>query len=413
MHTCPMVTVLVPHVGGPILPPGAPTVLIGFLPAATVTNMVTCVGPPDIIVKGSAGVFINFLPAARMGDMTAHGGVIILGEPTVMIGEIGSPSPGAGGLGGIVAGLAAAIVKDFNKAIASVYAAGTGAIDALTAKTIQLAAQFLAGKKSTRAFLLDHSPHDTTQLPYDGKVIGSGCQPTEPGTVATAPGVRPAKCPDPSKTIPKVYFANGINTKFAGDGASMCATMQNIANQTCAEVVGIYGATEGMLPDLDQAVDEISKTSDSKQVSTLTDLVYGAASKDPPDPLNLIVHSRGGLATQEALDHAKSAMLAGDMSPAQVSQALSKVNISAYGTAVQGWPVGPVYSKLNNVADPVPAAMKGAQSAFQSATNADNDPTPTGYINEPQLNPINAHSLDSIYAKYMPQAPGPRDCNCS
>jgi uncharacterized Zn-binding protein involved in type VI secretion len=106
MHTCPMVTVLVPHVGGPILPPGAPTVLINFLPAATVTSMATCVGPPDIIVKGSAGVFINFMPAARMGDMTAHGGVIIMGSPNVIIGEIGTPSPGAVGLGGIVAGLA-------------------------------------------------------------------------------------------------------------------------------------------------------------------------------------------------------------------------------------------------------------------------------------------------------------------
>jgi len=102
-----MVTGIVPHVGGPILPPGVPTVLIGFLPAATVTNMATCVGPPDIIVKGSAGVFINYLPAARMGDLTAHGGVIVLGEPTVMIGEIGAPSPGAGGAGAVMAGLVA------------------------------------------------------------------------------------------------------------------------------------------------------------------------------------------------------------------------------------------------------------------------------------------------------------------
>lgn len=121
MHTCPMVTVLVPHVGGPILPPGAPTVLIDFLPAATVTTMATCVGPPDIIVKGSAGVFINFLPAARLGDMTAHGGVIILGSPTCIIGEIGSPSPGAGGLGGITAGLAATGLSNPMKPNASVY----------------------------------------------------------------------------------------------------------------------------------------------------------------------------------------------------------------------------------------------------------------------------------------------------
>ena len=86
MHTCPMVTVLVPHVGGPILPPGCPTVLIGGLPAARVGDMATCVGPPDTIVKGSATVLIGNMPAARMGDNTAHGGVIVLGCPTVMIG---------------------------------------------------------------------------------------------------------------------------------------------------------------------------------------------------------------------------------------------------------------------------------------------------------------------------------------
>jgi uncharacterized Zn-binding protein involved in type VI secretion len=86
MHVCPMVTGVVPHVGGPILPPGAPTVLIGGMPAATATNMCVCVGPPDVITKGSATVMIGGLPAARMGDMTAHGGVIVLGCPTVMIG---------------------------------------------------------------------------------------------------------------------------------------------------------------------------------------------------------------------------------------------------------------------------------------------------------------------------------------
>src|SRR5262245_5026855 len=86
MHTCPMVTGVVPHVGGPILPPGAITVLIGGLPAARVTDMATCVGPPDTIVKGSAKVLIKGLPAARLGDNTAHGGVIILGCFTVLIG---------------------------------------------------------------------------------------------------------------------------------------------------------------------------------------------------------------------------------------------------------------------------------------------------------------------------------------
>ncbi len=86
MHTCPMSNGPVPHVGGPILPPCMPTVLIGGLPAARVTDMATCVGPPDVIAKGSATVLIGNLPAARIGDNTAHGGIIVIGCPTVMIG---------------------------------------------------------------------------------------------------------------------------------------------------------------------------------------------------------------------------------------------------------------------------------------------------------------------------------------
>lgn len=86
MHVCPMSTGPVPHVGGPILPPGAPTVLIGGLPAAKVGDMCVCTGPPDSIVAGSATVMIEGMPAARMGDSTAHGGSIVLGCATVMIG---------------------------------------------------------------------------------------------------------------------------------------------------------------------------------------------------------------------------------------------------------------------------------------------------------------------------------------
>jgi len=86
MHVCPMVTGTVPHVGGPALPPGAATVLIGGMPAACVGDMLTCTGPPDTIAMGSATVMIGGKPAARLGDSTAHGGVIILGCPTVLIG---------------------------------------------------------------------------------------------------------------------------------------------------------------------------------------------------------------------------------------------------------------------------------------------------------------------------------------
>jgi uncharacterized Zn-binding protein involved in type VI secretion len=86
MHVCPMVTGIVPHVGGPIVSPGCPAVLIQMLPAARVGDMAICVGPPDTIVLGSFTVMIGNQPAARLGDTTAHGGNIVLGCFTVLIG---------------------------------------------------------------------------------------------------------------------------------------------------------------------------------------------------------------------------------------------------------------------------------------------------------------------------------------
>ena len=86
MHVCPMLTVLVPHVGGPIVGPGCPTVPIGSLPAACVGDLVTRVGPPDAIAMGSLAVLIGSRPAAHMTSLCAHGGTVILGLPTVLVG---------------------------------------------------------------------------------------------------------------------------------------------------------------------------------------------------------------------------------------------------------------------------------------------------------------------------------------
>ncbi len=86
MHTCPMVTGVVPHVGGPVIGPGEPTVLIGGMPAAVMGDNCICVGPPDTIAKGSATVMVGGMPAARLGDTTAHGGSVVVGCFTVMIG---------------------------------------------------------------------------------------------------------------------------------------------------------------------------------------------------------------------------------------------------------------------------------------------------------------------------------------
>lgn len=86
MHVCPMTTGTVPHVGGPIIGPGEATVLIAGMPAAVVGDNCVCTGPPDTTAMGSGTVLIGGKPAVRMGDSTAHGGTIVAGAPTVIIG---------------------------------------------------------------------------------------------------------------------------------------------------------------------------------------------------------------------------------------------------------------------------------------------------------------------------------------
>lgn len=80
LHTCA-------HAGGPIVPACEPTVLIGGKPAARKGDHALCRSPLDTISKGEATVLVGGQEAARLGDPTAHGGVIVQGEPTVLIGS--------------------------------------------------------------------------------------------------------------------------------------------------------------------------------------------------------------------------------------------------------------------------------------------------------------------------------------
>ncbi|MBU7580032.1 MAG: PAAR domain-containing protein [Porphyrobacter sp.] len=99
MHTCPMVNPgPVPHVGGPVVK-GQPNVLTCMMPQARVSDQCVCAGPPDVIAKGSATVLVGGQAAARIGDQTAHGGAIVSGAPTVLIGDGGNGGGGGGGAG--------------------------------------------------------------------------------------------------------------------------------------------------------------------------------------------------------------------------------------------------------------------------------------------------------------------------
>ena len=136
MHMCPMVTPGVPpipHVGGPITGPGCATVLIGGMPASVMGDMCVCTGPPDSIILGSTGVFIGGVPAARMGDQCAHGGMIVLGCMTVLIGETmpgaSAPSvsvPDAGMMAGAVAAMPPAVQEMANQVVTMKKAADDG-----------------------------------------------------------------------------------------------------------------------------------------------------------------------------------------------------------------------------------------------------------------------------------------------
>ena len=103
MHTCPLVNPgPVPHVGGPIMSPCVPNVLTCGKPQAVVGDMCVCTGPPDFIAMGAVTVLVGGRMAARIGDQTVHGGVIVQGAPTVLIGDMGA-SAGGGGGGGMAA----------------------------------------------------------------------------------------------------------------------------------------------------------------------------------------------------------------------------------------------------------------------------------------------------------------------
>ncbi len=93
-HICPAMTGPVPHVGGPILALQF-TVLASGAPAARRNDLAVCVGPLCAVTLGAFTVKIVGKPAARMTDKTAHGGMIVMGAPLVMIGEAPSPAGGS------------------------------------------------------------------------------------------------------------------------------------------------------------------------------------------------------------------------------------------------------------------------------------------------------------------------------
>ncbi len=237
LHVCPMVTGVVPHVGGPITGPGAPTVLIGGLPAARVSDMLTCVGPPDLVMKGSSGVFIGGMPAARMLDSCAHGGVIVLGCFTVLIGETAAGAgSGAGAGGGAAPGTAPV-------------STGLGAdVDALANKspTLQNNVRTLQQKGWTIQYGAagrgSYTDRNTKTIVVDGSERGN---PTAVAQTLSHESGHAGYTPDayvpPAGLTRDQYIAQNTNSSLKDEGE---ATMTNV--QVRNEIVGNGGPDIGV-----------------------------------------------------------------------------------------------------------------------------------------------------------------------
>ena len=371
MHTCPMASPE-PHVGGPILPPGAPTVLINFLPAATVTTLATCVGPPDVIVKGSTGVFVNFLPAARMGDQTAHGGVIVMGSPNVIIGEVGSPAPGMGGFGAVVLG----------SAVAGVVPALAPAVPA------KAAAPALKPKQLEKS--------------YDGVLVGAGCQPL---TTKMKPGDRLSKAQidkawqlayvsnspccqamrASGKTPQKIVYVNGIKTNLAGQ----CETLKKIADQTCAPVLGVHNSTDGTLADLWQSHQDKNLIDRARMgkpfpmqdgrnpaVDSMSDMISNSVGSD--DPTTFYAHSQGGDILSLASYQSNVELV-----NAGYEDGASGVNVVTMASAGQSYPSGLSGQHFINIQDFVPTSLGLGKNPAADAANTGPNQQVIRFMGEP------------------------------
>ena len=244
---------------------------------------------------------------------------------------------------------------------------------------------------------------DSANLPNDGAQIGAGCQ-----NQGSQGGVVP-QCPNGSSAPrEQATYVNGINTTQV----ALCASMQNLANATCAEVTGVYNASGGMMADLSECLSNIAKNSDTPAVDTLERSMYASLSQDPPQPMTIYAHSQGGLITQEALARLKS-HLAESMGQDEAEARMSQLTVNSFGTAQQGWPVGPDYTQYTNEDDPVPGAIAGAQLNHPFATYLDNADVPADQQNtffSPHLNPIDSHSMDNVYIPQMIQINGQPNC---
>lgn len=258
--------------------------------------------------------------------------------------------------------------------------------------------------------------------PKDGQFMGDDCPNSSPDPPTT--GRLPAGCAGQGGKLPKIIYTNGINTP----PEAACATMRRLANERCAEIVGVYNATYGIKEDVLDAKDSVDRLGRQPAAKSQARLIEQMLNEKPPQPVTLYAHSEGGLITQEGLIKAEADMQQSTvrelrkqgMSPAQAKeeakkqtkQKMSNVDVYSFGTAEQNWPpVGANLHQFTNTENPVPKLIHSLQRSrgdeFEPENLAERETFSQSF-----WNPIAPHSMDDVYlAKLNEVHPVPKKAN--
>lgn len=241
--------------------------------------------------------------------------------------------------------------------------------------------------------------------PDDGNFMGQDC-PQSSKTPPTS-GTKPKGCVASGKTFPKIIYTNGINTS----AEAACATMHKIADTRCAEVVGIYNATDGIGGDVANANRKINGDTKDPAAIALASLVQDMA--EHGDQINMYAHSEGGLNAQTGLGLAREQMNI-EHGQAFTNTAMRGINVNSFGTAKRGWPPGPTYRQFTNASDPVPHLIGAAQRGTRDRSFLDAPNTSRYEFKNPHWDPIDSHSMDNTYLDFLNgQFPVPKNANGS
>jgi hypothetical protein len=226
---------------------------------------------------------------------------------------------------------------------------------------------------------------------YDGAFVGAGGRTFPPTTpLNQIPAVRPSNGRQPAETL---IYVNGINTNRAGQSASL----QAIANQTGAQVIGIHNATEGMIRDLEQCVTDKLDQGNNPAVDTLANTVYNEIKAGRS--VHLLAHSQGGLIVSRALNDVSERLQREDgLSRAAAERMLGRVKVETFGGAAGHYPNGPQYVHYVNRDDPVPSlfGLGWDMDRLNPTLNAGRGAV-IHWFTDVHLNPIASHSFEDVY----------------